>query len=73
MSSSEYKQLERQFPHFWSIHYNEEKSDESTLENESSDDSLSLYFVSSYKTEIKLDILFVSLSCNSLGSSKRVQ
>lgn len=40
------------------------------MENESSDDSLSQYFVSSYKTEIKGDILLISLSFNILGSSK---
>lgn len=41
--------------------------------NEGSDDRLSLYFVSSHKTEIKVDILFISPSCNSLGSSSRLQ
>lgn len=29
------------------------------MENESSDDSLSLYFLSSHKAEIEVDILFI--------------
>lgn len=76
MSSSEYKQYfnwSSSFLTFVEEYIIMKKYDEFTVENESSDDSLSLYFVGSYKTEITVDILFISLSCKGLGSSKRLQ
>lgn len=43
------------------------------IENEGSDDNLLLCFVNSNKTEIKVGILFISLSWDGLDSSNRLQ